>query len=393
MGFEEEEEEEEKWIQYYSSNHQILIVGDGDFSFSSSLATSFSSAFNIVATSLDSYDVVVKKYKKARSHLEHLTNLGASCLHGVNATMMKIYSELRMRKFDRIIFNFPHAGFGAREDDTRLIHKHRCLVHGFFFNARSMLRPNGEIHVNHKTTPPFSWWNLEELAAYNSLSLMECVEFNIKDYPGYNNKRGDGSKCDKTFRLGKCSTFKFGLSNSSHPRATTSSFEKFHRRFEKFQVQNPSIDFDRSQMDSVRLTSPLPGFVGEKNLNFDRVRLPLEASFRNREDHQGMVSPVNELRHERTTHHGIEMLLESNRRTCYDMSPSVNEARRSTFNSETTTMIPRRIWNPANMHNIKYQESDQRTCYPAVDELNRANRNSTRMRPGRTLNQGIHMWP
>ena len=89
---------------------------------------------------------------------------------------------------------------------------HRDLVHGFFRNASGMLRANGEIHVNHKTTAPFSHWNLEELASQNSLVLFECVDFKKEDYPGYNNKRGAGSRCDEPFRLGACSTFKFRFS-------------------------------------------------------------------------------------------------------------------------------------------------------------------------------------
>ena len=52
---EEEEEEEEKWVKNYSSNHQILLVGEGYFSFSLSLAHSFGSASNILTSSLDPY--------------------------------------------------------------------------------------------------------------------------------------------------------------------------------------------------------------------------------------------------------------------------------------------------------------------------------------------------
>jgi len=47
--------DEEVWVKHYSSKHQILLVGEGDFSFSCSLATCFGSASNIYASSLDSY--------------------------------------------------------------------------------------------------------------------------------------------------------------------------------------------------------------------------------------------------------------------------------------------------------------------------------------------------
>ncbi|XP_010480131.1 PREDICTED: uncharacterized protein At4g26485 isoform X2 [Camelina sativa] len=203
---------EEKWVEHYSSKHQILLLGEGDFSFSCSLATRFGSASNIYASSLDSYDTVVRKYKKARSNLETLKRLGAFLLHGVDATKLQLHPDLHFRRFDCVIFNFPHTGFHRRESDPCQIRKHRELVFGFFHGASRLLRANGEVHVSHKNKAPFCNWNLEELASRCFLVLIQCVAFHKSNYPGYENKRGDGSRCDQPFPLGECSTFKFRFS-------------------------------------------------------------------------------------------------------------------------------------------------------------------------------------
>lgn len=44
-----------KWLGHYSSAQSILLVGDGDFSFSLALANAFGSGTNLVPTSLDTY--------------------------------------------------------------------------------------------------------------------------------------------------------------------------------------------------------------------------------------------------------------------------------------------------------------------------------------------------
>ncbi|GLT36798.1 hypothetical protein SLA2020_111530 [Shorea laevis] len=140
----DQKREEEKWVTHYSSKHQILLVGEGDFSFSLSLASSFGSASNICATSLDSEDDVINNYKNAKSNLENLKKLGASILHGIDATKMKNLDDFKKRKFDRIIFNFPHSGFHGNEGDYRVIQNHRTLARKFFSNAS---RHYKKIHI------------------------------------------------------------------------------------------------------------------------------------------------------------------------------------------------------------------------------------------------------
>ncbi|XP_047051685.1 heavy metal-associated isoprenylated plant protein 41-like [Lolium rigidum] len=198
-----------KWLKHYSSDQSILTVGDGDFSFSLSLATAFGSGKNIVATSLDTYEELNSNYSDAASNVRELERLGATVLHGVDAKEMNVHADLWPRLFDRIVFNFPHAGFNGREDKVDVIKSHQELVRGFFAAARNMLFRRGEIHVTHKTKHPYSNWGIKQLASESSLTLLEEAAFQIQDYPGYNQKRGSSWRCDQDFAIGDCSTFIF----------------------------------------------------------------------------------------------------------------------------------------------------------------------------------------
>ncbi|KAJ0101658.1 hypothetical protein Patl1_03736 [Pistacia atlantica] len=72
-----------------------------------------------------------------------------------------------------------------------------------------MLKKKGEVHVTHKTSNPFDRWEIEKLAAEVGLSLVEKARFYEYYYPGYKNKRGSGYRCDESFPVGLCMTFKF----------------------------------------------------------------------------------------------------------------------------------------------------------------------------------------
>ncbi|KAL2564202.1 hypothetical protein AAZV13_19G029300 [Glycine max] len=181
----------EKRITLYRSSDEILLVGEGDFSFSLCLARAFGTAKNMVATSLDSRASLRNKYGSALGNLTELEALGCTIVHRVDVHTMLERPHLIDRHFDYIIFNFPHAGFIARESDDYQIQLHKDLVSGFLYNAKYMLNKGGEIHITHKTTHPFK------------------AEFYPHLYPGYKNKRGDGLQCDQSFPIGECSTFMF----------------------------------------------------------------------------------------------------------------------------------------------------------------------------------------
>lgn len=84
---------------------------------------------------------------------------------------------------------------------------------GFFRNARHIVRQLGEVHVTHKSGEPYGSWDLEHLASESSFAMVDKVPFQREDYPGYNQKRGDGKRCNKPFDLGACCTFKFQIRN------------------------------------------------------------------------------------------------------------------------------------------------------------------------------------
>ncbi|KAE8679178.1 putative Late embryoproteinsis abundant hydroxyproline-rich glycoprotein family [Hibiscus syriacus] len=205
----------ERWIRHYCSSQRMLLVGEGDFSFSACLARCFGSATNVVATSLDSREFLFRNYKKAKANIHELRTRGCMVLHGVDATEMANHCYLGAIKFDRIIYNFPHAGFCSDEPVESQKRRHQLLMNCFFKNAKEMINESGEIHVTHKSNGFFLDWNLRGLAAAVGLRLIQEVPFNLTDFPGYRTKYGFGG--DKNFYCHPSKTYIFGLFPSISP--------------------------------------------------------------------------------------------------------------------------------------------------------------------------------
>ncbi|KAL1195255.1 hypothetical protein V5N11_029167 [Cardamine amara subsp. amara] len=185
-----------KKLKQYTNKQKILLVGEGDFSFSLSLAKAFGSATNITATSLDTREELGRKYSNGKANAEELERFGCNVVHGVNVHSMA--SDYRLDRYDRIVFNFPHSGL------------HQQVVRGFFESAKKMLKDeDGEIHVTHKTNIPFCMWEIETLAGQKGLRLIGKIEFEQSSFPGYSNKRGAGSNCNDSFPIYNATTFMF----------------------------------------------------------------------------------------------------------------------------------------------------------------------------------------
>lgn len=219
---------------------KVLVLGDGNFSYSlalsrcivadvpaawESLSASSSScpssispsstpasrkrgrklseSFELVATTVDSREEILFKYRESKGILSELNRLGVTVDYKVNATAI---SESGLAKFDRIIFNHPHTG----TEDFGL---HASLLAHFFHSALSHLLPDGEVHVALALSQPTDW-KVEEGAARHGLKL-KCVRpfpFALFAAHGYENKR---HQVNRSFPMDHSQTFVFGVAEPS----------------------------------------------------------------------------------------------------------------------------------------------------------------------------------
>ncbi|XP_074303418.1 uncharacterized protein LOC141637911 [Silene latifolia] len=200
-------EETVRKIGPYTSMQRILLVGEGDFSFSTSLAVAFGSASNMIATSLNTREYLTKTYRKFPTHKRELETRGCMLIHDVDATTMVRHSVLGKLKFDIIIYNFPHiASFGR---DSAHLRKNQKLVRGFIRCAKKMINEDGEIHITHKTSSFYRLWNIPKIGRDEGLHIIQKTEFILSMFPGYHTKYG--YRGDKDFHCDPSKTYKFGL--------------------------------------------------------------------------------------------------------------------------------------------------------------------------------------
>jgi len=202
---------------------RVLTVGDGDLSFSLSLAQAVP-WLSLVATTHLSRGALEEAYGADRIEqvLTELAGLGAKVIHSVDATKLhKNASVLEsagrggegadLAGFARVIWNFPCvAGVSSRDADAQVaeMETNKHLLRRFF---RSCTKPGvlqcaegvngggGEIHVSHKAKAPFCHWDIEgcaEKGGGSALRSTGALVFDRACFPGYGARKvatGSGS--------------------------------------------------------------------------------------------------------------------------------------------------------------------------------------------------------
>jgi 25S rRNA (uracil2634-N3)-methyltransferase len=129
----------------------ILLVGEGDFSFTRSIAIEHGCA-NVTGTSYDAESEVHEKYPTFENVQSELSELAppVPLHHGIDATKLSSYKQLRCKReednepdvdeeeegptgegWDTIAFMFPHTG-GLSTDVNRQVRVNQALLVGFF---------------------------------------------------------------------------------------------------------------------------------------------------------------------------------------------------------------------------------------------------------------------
>ncbi|WAQ90100.1 hypothetical protein PtA15_12A85 [Puccinia triticina] len=131
-----------------NKDDQVLLVGEGNFSFTVLLLVEYSHPGRLItASTIDSKETVLKKYPDSESILELLEQNKVTILFELDGC--KLNEDKRIKrskiKFDKVIFNFPHVG-GSEPDQDRNVRANQILILRFLRSVSTLLfQPEGVV--------------------------------------------------------------------------------------------------------------------------------------------------------------------------------------------------------------------------------------------------------
>ncbi|KAG8948660.1 hypothetical protein FRC04_009425 [Tulasnella sp. 424] len=142
-------EEPKRYTIPFEEDDRILLIGEGNFSFTLSLIKNHHiPPYNILATTLDSETDCYAKYPNdASAIVSELRNLGARVVFGADATKLEKSKDVIQAKggWNKVVFNFPHAGkshlrnrAGITDQDRNILTNQKLLL-GFLRSVAPIL--------------------------------------------------------------------------------------------------------------------------------------------------------------------------------------------------------------------------------------------------------------
>lgn len=173
----------------------VLTIGDGDFSFSIAIAKAViddgSNSGVVVATSYENGQTLQSVYPEFTTNLHLLTNFNNTkrqniCI-GYNVDATNLVTTLpsainnQRKYYHRIVWNFPcTAILDGQDGQNHEMENNKDLIRKFVCNALPYLSETegSEIHLLHKTKPPYNQWLLEKVAL-EGLAVVSNIDVDL----------------------------------------------------------------------------------------------------------------------------------------------------------------------------------------------------------------------
>uniref|UniRef100_A0A3B3ZN90 FDX-ACB domain-containing protein n=1 Tax=Periophthalmus magnuspinnatus TaxID=409849 RepID=A0A3B3ZN90_9GOBI len=168
----------------------ILLVGEGNFSFSASLCQSLSGSDTVVTATCLQQENEALRHEGSADNIHIIREAGGTVLFDIDCTKLGECMPLKGHLFHLVIFNFPHCGKKSG------VKKNRELLKNFFLSCVQVLSEDGEIHVSlcngqggtPADQPKREWhnsWQVAAMAAEAHLILSDVRPFETEKYQSY----------------------------------------------------------------------------------------------------------------------------------------------------------------------------------------------------------------
>ncbi|RXK38696.1 hypothetical protein M231_04006 [Tremella mesenterica] len=145
----------------FDKSDTILLLGEGNFSFATSLLLPPHSipGERILATCYDSEEVLYSKYPDAEGNIKKLKENGVGVEFEVDSTNLEKCKRIGKGKWSKVIFNFPHAGAGITDQDRNILSNQHLLlgtfrsVHPFLTSSSSSSSSSSSINPPNHNNP------------------------------------------------------------------------------------------------------------------------------------------------------------------------------------------------------------------------------------------------